>query len=134
MKTYARLDENNIIRELLTLDDSADITAMFHPSLVWKNVTGLDVSEGLQYDPATETYSPAPEPTPDPSIAKAALRAAAQAGLDAADRTLLRDCLENNSPVPEEWRNYRVALRAIVSGTSGATELPARPPYPAAQE
>lgn len=57
-------------------------------------------------------------------------KAQAQAALDASDTTILR-CSENGiSPAPVEWRNYRAALRAIVSGGS-VTALPTRPAYPA---
>ena len=133
MKTYARIDENNIIRELLTLDDSADISTMFHPSLVWKDVTGFAVSEGLQYDPATGLYSSTPEPLPDPVAAQAALKealkASAQSTLDKSDTTLLR-CYEAGVAVPVEWATYRGQLREIVSGKSSATVLPVRPVYP----
>ncbi|OPY00361.1 MAG: hypothetical protein A4E60_02349 [Syntrophorhabdus sp. PtaB.Bin047] len=59
----------------------------------------------------------------------AALKVAAQAALDRSDITILR-CYENAVAVPETWQAYRTELRAIVSGTSSATSLPARPEYP----
>jgi hypothetical protein len=48
MKTYARV-YNGIVRELLSTD--GDITKMFHPDLVWIDVTGFDPrpQEGWTY-------------------------------------------------------------------------------------
>ncbi|OPY03780.1 MAG: hypothetical protein A4E60_00077 [Syntrophorhabdus sp. PtaB.Bin047] len=61
--------------------------------------------------------------------AAAALKILAQEALDRSDITILR-CYENAVTVPAAWQTYRTELRAIVSGTSPATELPARPEYP----
>lgn len=61
--------------------------------------------------------------------AAAALKVSAQDALDRSDITVLR-CHENAVAVPAAWQTYRTELRAIVSGTSPATELPARPEYP----
>jgi hypothetical protein len=61
--------------------------------------------------------------------AAAALKVAAQEALDTSDITILR-CYENAVAVPAAGHAYRTELRAIVSGTSPATELPARPEYP----
>jgi hypothetical protein len=67
-------------------------------------------------------YTPPAVPVPLPPLA--------QAALDASDRTVLR-CYEHGIAVPSEWQSYRAALRAIVSGTSTATALPAIPAFPA---
>ena len=67
---------------------------------------------------------------PDPKEARAALKASAQVALDKSDVTILR-CYERGVAVPTEWADYRAALGAIMGGTSEATELPVRPPYPA---
>lgn len=66
----------------------------------------------------------------EPDTSKAKLQAAAQTALDSSDVTLMR-CYEAAVLLPQAWKDYRVALRAIVSGKSTATELPARPAYPA---
>ena len=58
------------------------------------------------------------------------LRAAALTELKRSDVTVLR-CAERAVAVPNNWLAYRDDLRAIVSGTSAVTELPARPEYPA---
>ena len=61
--------------------------------------------------------------------AAAALKISAQEALDRSDITILR-CYENAVAVPAAWQTYRTELRAIVSGASPSTELPARPEYP----
>ncbi|MGF6641784.1 hypothetical protein [Paraburkholderia sp. MM6662-R1] len=55
----------------------------------------------------------------------------ALAALSESDRTVMR-CYESGIPVPAEWRDYRKALRSIVSATTGdpTQPLPPRPPYP----
>ena len=79
-----------------------------------------DYAEYLEWLAAGNTPDPA-DPPPDTS------RADAQAALDASDRTLSR-CFEVGAVVPQEWRDYRAALRLVVR--NGGT-LPVRPAYPA---
>ena len=66
-------------------------------------------------------------PEPSPEEAKAALQSQAQALLSASDIQVLR-CVENGITLPDAWKAYRCALRAIVS--SGAGEIPQRPVWP----
>lgn len=61
------------------------------------------------------------------AVARIPLIVQAQAALDASDRTVWR-CYEADIPVPESWRAYRQALRAVIRGESDA--LPDRPDYP----
>lgn len=76
-----------------------------------------------------ETYSET-QPLLDPAARQSALlKSQAQTALDKSDITVLR-CYENAVPVPGTWQAYRTELRAIVSGTSSATELPEMPAYP----
>lgn len=58
-------------------------------------------------------------------------QAQAQDLLDKSDVTIAR-CTENAVTVPDEWKSFRVALRAIISAPSGdpTQPLPIRPTYP----
>lgn len=58
-------------------------------------------------------------------------RNAARHALAESDITVLR-CAEAGVPVPQAWRDYRAALRLIVSSAAGDPDvgLPPRPDYP----
>lgn len=96
---------------------TVDVPAPVAPALVEQIVR----HHGGQYrvEPDPVPASPAPSQTDAPALAGAALLAS--------DLTVLR-CCEAGVPVPEAWRQYRVSLRAIVSGIVAA--LPPRPDYP----
>lgn len=87
----------------------------------------LDYAEYLKWQAEGNTPTPY---EPDPTEGRGALKAAAQAALDKSDTTLLR-CYEKGVSVPAAWVSYRDGLRGIVTGSSTASELPTRPPYPA---
>lgn len=79
MKTYARID-GGVVMELFSTD--LDITELFHPELVWIDVT--DVSPAPQerwlYDGSTFAEPPPPpEPPPAPEPTKAELLAQVEA-------------------------------------------------------
>ena len=57
------------------------------------------------------------------------LKLSARQTLTASDLTVLR-CVEAGIILPVEWKNYRVQLRAIISGSS-IVNLPIKPVYPA---
>lgn len=61
----------------------------------------------------------------------AALQSDARSALAESDITVLR-CAEAGVPVPQAWRDYRAALRLIVSSAAGDPDagLPPRPDYP----
>jgi hypothetical protein len=63
------------------------------------------------------------------AMAKESLARDAQTAIEKTDITILR-CYENAVTVPATWKELRTALRAIISGTSTATELPTMPDYP----
>jgi hypothetical protein len=68
MKTYARI-HNNLVAELLETD--GDITSMFHPALVWVDVSQhANIAEGWQFDGTNFTPPPvSPPAAPAPTIA-----------------------------------------------------------------
>lgn len=68
MKTYARIDTNGVVAELLTTNASP--ATMFHPALRWQDVTGLNVHVGWVTDGAG-FVAPAPSAAPStvPSLA-----------------------------------------------------------------
>src|ERR1035437_2686172 len=47
--------------------------------------------------------------------------------MDKSDKTILR-CLEQGIPIPQEWKDYRMVLRAVI--TSGGGDVPSTPQYP----
>jgi len=68
MKTYARI-QDGLVAELLKTD--GDITNMFHPALIWTDVSSqANVAEGWQFDgsnflPPTASPPTAATPTVD---------------------------------------------------------------------
>lgn len=61
----------------------------------------------------------------------AAYQSKAKAALRSSDVVVIR-CSEADVQVPQEWKTYRAALRAIISAETGvASDLPSVPAYPA---
>lgn len=103
--------------------DAVVITTDRHRALLAAQASGKVISpDGSGHPIATDP--------PGPTAAQLAAQLAAQAQslLDKSDVTLLR-CLENGVGVPQAWRDYRTALRNVVSGSSST--IPTRPQYPA---
>lgn len=76
MKTFARMQDGRVA-ELLTTD--MDIRTMFHPSLVWQDVTAVaGITVGWRYD-AGQWFAPEPAsaPTAAPSLTDLQSRLAA---------------------------------------------------------
>jgi hypothetical protein len=67
--------------------------------------------------------------TVETQMAAQKLATLAQVAIERSDITVLRS-VEHGIAVPSEWQAYRAELRAIISGTSTATELPSMPDYP----
>ncbi len=70
MKTYARL-ENHVVAEVI--NTTGDIAKLFHPSLVWVEVTGKGIQVGWVQN-TDGTFAPSPSPAvttvPPPSVAE----------------------------------------------------------------
>ena len=70
MKTYARL-ENHVVAEII--NTTGDIAKLFHPSLVWVDVTGKGVQVGWVQN-SNGSFAPPPTPpvavVPAPSVAE----------------------------------------------------------------
>lgn len=78
MKTYARI-ENDAVVELLTTD--GEITEMFHPDLVWVDVSDISsISEG--WKKSGSTFYPSAEPAP-PNLSQEEIIAQYERALDA---------------------------------------------------
>lgn len=61
---------------------------------------------------------------------EAGIRNLIRQALISSDITLLR-CIESGIALPDEWVNYRVALRNLLSSTlDESTVMPVRPTYP----
>jgi hypothetical protein len=67
----------------------------------------------------------------DTTAQNALLKGPAKIALDQSDTVIIR-CAEAGASVPQEWKDYRAALRALVSGAdTTSTNLPSKPAYPA---
>jgi len=106
-------------------DDAVKITAKRHDELMQAQAEGKSISADKGGHPVASD-----PPPPSAEEISAQLSRSAQEELDKSDVTVAR-CYEAGVPVPEQWRTYRSALRAIVKAPTSATELPTRPAYPA---
>jgi hypothetical protein len=94
-----------------------------------------DVWQALQSDIADGLVTVVAYVDPIPDLAAieeeriTALKFAAKLAIRQSDITIIR-CAEFSVAIPEEWKDYRTALRAIMAGTD-TTTLPTKPAYPA---
>lgn len=126
--TYARID-GGLIAEIF--QTAGDITTMFHPSLVWVDVTSITPAPAPGWA-ASQSGGQWSFSAPASKATWVQYQAMAQVALDQSDVTVLR-CYENGVTVPAAWATYRKALRAIVGAGSGdpSLPLPTKPAYPA---
>jgi hypothetical protein len=134
--TYARII-NGAVAELIAVYGPSPIAARFSPEFVAACVllASHQVAVVRVGWTATEvsgvwTFAPPVPPVLTAAQKAAALRASALAALNASDTTVLR-YLSAQPPVaiPAALTAYREELRAIVGGTSAATELPVTPAF-----
>lgn len=105
--------------------DAEAMTDAEHAALIAGQASG----QVIDWSGARPVLADAPEPTAEQLWLL--LREQARRALTESDITVLR-CAEAAVPVPQAWRDYRAALRAIVSAESGDPThgLPAQPAYP----
>ena len=131
MKLYTRIDAAQVA-ELFSTDQ--DITTLFHPSIIWVDVTSINPPPQVGYAAvkANGTWSFSPPSGPSASSLWSDYQGSALAALNTTDATILR-CAENAVAVPAAWASYRKALRAIVGAATGdpTKPLPTRPCFPA---
>ncbi|MGA2228223.1 MAG: hypothetical protein ABSH41_27635 [Syntrophobacteraceae bacterium] len=131
MKTYARI-QNGAVMEIVST--AGDITTMFHPDLVWVDVTANN-PQPVPGSSAVEngdiwTFSPPGGPTP--AQLWAGYQAQAVALLAESDRVANR-CYKAGVAFPAAWLAYVQALRSILRASSGdpTQAMPVAPVYPA---
>lgn len=118
MKTYARIDAGSVV-ELFQTD--SDITQMFHPDLIWIDVTDLDPQPGQQwtYDGTTFAapipWAPSPADTllTNTSTRDSLLSQAALAIAPLQDAVDLDDATPDEADLLKKWKQYRVAVNRI---------------------
>lgn len=69
-KLYGRLDEGNIVVEIISIPDDAEISDRYVPELVSRMMSITeDVQLGMMWDGAEFVFPTPPEPTPDELLA-----------------------------------------------------------------
>lgn len=98
--------------------------AIRRDGLGWRAVSGPD-------DCTSDEVWQSDTPAPSGAGLLLPLQGEARSALIESDITVIR-CAEAGVSVPAAWRDYRAALRAIVSAqsVSEGTQLPPRPEYP----
>jgi len=132
MKTYAYVNDGKVMQILKT---DEDITTMFHPDLLWVDVTDLNKkpAEGWTYDGTGFAKPVEPEKTPgdvlalntstrDWNLSRAALFIGPLQ--DAVD---LGEATEDETEALETWKRFRVA----VNRTDLTADQPEWPQSPA---
>lgn len=130
MSTYARIENSKIAEFFETADD---ISQLFHPSLIWIDVTNVTPAPKIGWNASNDNGSwTFTEPLIDAVELWKIYQQNAKYCLDKSDITILR-CLEFGVAIPAAWITYRNDLRAIISAISGdhMLPLPTKPAYPA---
>ena len=122
------------MRYIIVKEDTGEIvntTELEGENIAWNPLDGCEVFESADGD-VGDFYVDGeiiktPPPPIDPQILITIQRTSALQALEKSDTTILRSA-ESGVEVPKQWREYRAALRVIIS-EGGA--LPERPPFPA---
>jgi len=123
MKTYARI-ENQRVAEIVALNVKPE--KLYHPSLVWVDITALPEQPDINYRYSDGVFTP-PETDAENAALIASSRLAAE--IDEANRTIapLQDAVDISIATDEEitrlakWKRYRVELSRI--DTSKAPDI-----------
>ncbi|MGC0794300.1 tail fiber assembly protein [Pantoea agglomerans] len=115
MKTYARI-ENQLVAEIVSLNVKPE--KLYHPSLVWVDITGLPEQPDVNYNYSDGVFS-APATEAENAVLIASSRLAAE--MDLANRIIapLQDAVDISIATDEETnrlsnlKRYRVELSRI---------------------
>lgn len=129
MKTYARI-ENQRVAEIVALNVKPE--TLYHPSLVWVEITSLPEQPDVNYRYSDGMFS-APVPDAENAVLIASSRLAAE--MDEVNRTIapLQDAVDISIATDAEiarlaaWKRYRVELSRIDTGKAPDIEWPFRP-------
>jgi len=113
---YARIYEGAVV-ELFSTD--GDIAEMFHPDLVWVDVTATNPKPevGWLYD--GENFAPPPGPSPEEITARNTMTRDSLLAMATARIAPLQDAVDLGMATPDEeaallaWKRYRVALNRL---------------------
>lgn len=129
MKTYARI-ENQRVAEIVSLNVKPE--KLYHPSLVWVEITGLPEQPEVNYNYSDGVFT-APVTDAENAVLIASSRLAAE--MDEANRTIapLQDAVDISIATDAEitrlaqWKRYRVALSRIDPSKAPDIEWPITP-------
>lgn len=116
---YARIYENKVA-ELFETDD--DITQMFHPDLIWVDITNLDPQPGERWNYVDGVFTPPTLSvrTPEMIHGENVLRRDYFLGVAALAIAPLQDAVDLDMATEEEvaalraWKLYRIAVNRVI--------------------
>lgn len=129
MKTYARIEEQRVA-EIVSL--SVKPEKLYHPSLVWVDITALAEQPDVNYLYSDGVFT-APAIEAEDAVFLASSRLAAE--MDDANRAMapLQDAVDISIATDEEtarlaeWKRYRVALSRIDTIKAPDIDWPEKP-------
>lgn len=129
MKTYARI-ENQRVAEIVSLNVKPE--KLYHPSLVWVEITGLPEQPDVDYQYSDGVFT-APVTDAENAVLLASSRLAA--AMDEANRTIapLQYAVDVSMATDEEiarlaeWKQYCVVLSRIDTSKAPDIEWPVTP-------